>query len=169
MEIEVPDRGYQLSFSVEADKARMVTVGDTAELTNYWGPEITAVLTSIRNDPQSAGGQNKLLVFSISGEEVSSGTTLNLSVGARSANYDVIVPKSAVHSDTNGEFVYVLEVTSTPLGNRFTATKVEVKVLAQDDVNAAISGGVAANDYVITTSNTPITAGMKVRIAENVG
>ncbi len=169
MEIEVPDRGYQLSFSVEADKARMVTVGDTAELTNYWGPEITAVLTSIRNDPQSAGGQNKLLVFSISGEEVSSGTTLNLSVGARSANYDVIVPKSAVHSDTNGEFVYVLEVTSTPLGNRFTATKVDVKVLAQDDVNAAVSGGVAANDYVITTSNTPITAGMKVRIAENVG
>ena len=44
-----------------------------------------------------------------------------------------------------------------------------MKVLAQDDVNAAISGGVAANDYVITTSNTPITAGMKVRIAENVG
>lgn len=166
LELEVPDRGYQLSISVESDQARKVKVGDRAELTNYWGPDLEIVLRNIRSDPQSQGGQKKLLVFSVSGE-VESGANLNVSVGAQSANYDVIVPKSAIHSDADGDFVYVVNAKSTPLGNRYTAAKVSVKVLAQDDVNAAISGGVAAYDYVITTSNAPITPGSQVRLAEN--
>lgn len=166
LELEVPDRGYQLSISVETDQARKVKVGDKAALTNYWGPDLEIVLRNVRSDPQSQGGQKKLLVFSVSGE-VESGATLNVSVGAQSANYDVIVPKSAIHSDADGDFVYVVNAKSTPLGNRYTAAKVSVKVLAQDDVNAAISGGVAAYDYVITTSNAPITPGTQVRLAEN--
>ena len=55
---------------------------------------------------------------------------------------------------------------STPLGNRYTATRVDVQVLAEDDTNAAVSG-LAANDYVITTSSKPLDAGTLVRMVEN--
>ena len=76
------------------------------------------------------------------------------------------MPKSALREDTNGHFVLVITSRSTPLGNRYTATRVEVQVLAEDDTNAAVSG-LAANDYVITTSSKPLSAGTQVRMVEN--
>ena len=60
----------------------------------------------------------------------------------------------------------VITSRSTPLGNRYTATRVDVQVLAEDDTSAAVSG-VAANDYVITTSSKPLDAGTQVRMVEN--
>ena len=55
---------------------------------------------------------------------------------------------------------------STPLGNRYTATRADVQVLAEDDTSAAVSG-LAANDYIITTSSKPLDAGSQVRMVEN--
>ena len=140
-------------------------VGDTAEVENYywWGDEITAVLESIKNEPQS-GGKNKVLTFTVSGG-VEPGTNLNLSLGQKSARYDALVPNSAVRNDANGSFVLVLTTKSTPLGNRYVATRVDVKVLASDDVNSAVSG-ISNGDYVITTSSKPIESGTLVRMAE---
>lgn len=164
--IEVPDRGYSLSFSVTQEQARRVRVGDTAEVSNYYyGGDITATVTGITNDPENPT-QNRLVVFSISGD-VETGTQLTLSVGTQSANYDTIVPNSAIRSDSNGSFVLVVEAKSSPLGNRYIATRVDVQILAQDDTNAAVSGGLAANDYVITTSTHPLEAGMQVRMVES--
>ena len=162
--IELTDRGYTVSIAATAEQAKKVTVGDTAEVTTYWwGSEIKAVLDSIKNDPQS-GGRNKILVFTVSGD-VEPGTNLNLSIGQKSQNYDSIVPKSAVRSDTNGKFVLVLTQKSSPIGNRYVATRVDVNVLAEDDVSAAVTG-LSYGDYVITTSSKPIEAGTLVRMAE---
>ena len=162
--IELTDRGYTVSISATAEQAKKVTVGDTAEVTTYWwGSEIKAVLDSIKNDPQS-GGRNKILVFTVSGD-VEPGTNLNLSIGQKSQNYDSIVPKSAVRSDTNGKFVLVLTQKSSPIGNRYVATRVDVNVLAEDDVSAAVTG-LSYGDYVITASSKPIEAGTLVRMAE---
>ncbi len=162
--IELTDRGYTVSISATAEQAKKVSVGDAAEVTTYWwGSEIKAVLESIKNDPQS-GGKNKLLVFTVSGD-VEPGTNINLSIGQKSQNYDSIVPKSAVRSDTNGKFVLVLTQKSSPIGNRYVATRVDVQVLAEDDVSAAVTG-LSYGDYVITTSSKPIEAGTLVRMAE---
>ena len=168
IDIEVVDRGYSTTFTVTAEQAKRVSVGDAAEISNnWWGmSSITAVLDGIRNDPENPN-QNKILHFSLTGEDIESGTQLSLTVGGRSASYDTIVPKSAVHSDNKGDFVYIIVAKPSPLGNRYIATRVDVKVLAQDDTMVAVSGGVVAYDYVITTSNRPIEAGMQVRMAEN--
>ena len=139
--------------------------GDPADVTNYyWGKEISAVLTQIVNDPQNPG-KGKYLVFTVTGD-VSSGESLTLSVGQKSANYDAIVPTSAVRSDTNGSFVLVITAKNTPLGNRYTATRADVTVLAQDDTKTAVSG-LAYGDFVITTSSKPLEAGMQVKMVEN--
>lgn len=164
MVIELTDRGYTVSITATAEQAKKVSVGDTAEVSAYWwGSEIKATLESIKNDP-SSGGKNKLLVFTLSGD-VEPGQNVNLSIGQKSQNYDSIVPKSAVRSDTNGKFVLVLTQKSSPIGNRYVATRVDVKVLAEDDVSAAVTG-LSYGDYVITTSSKPIEAGTLVRMAE---
>lgn len=163
--IDVVDRGYTIKIPVTNEQAKQVKVGDTADVSNYyWGNDITATLESITSDPEKPG-QGKLLIFRITGE-IDAGTTLSLSIGQRSANYDSIIPKSALREDTNGHFVLVVTAKSSPLGNRYVATRVDVQVLAEDDTNAAVSG-LAQGDYVITTSSKPLEAGTLVRLVEN--
>ncbi|MBQ9979638.1 MAG: hypothetical protein IJP23_01070 [Oscillospiraceae bacterium] len=166
--IEVVDRGYCATMSVTAEQAKKVTVGDFANVSTGWwgGSDITARLTSVRNDPANPR-EKRLLVFDISGGGVESGTQISLSIGERSRSYDVIVPNSALRSDANGDFVYIVTAKPSPLGNRYSATRIDVQVLAKDDVNAAVSGGISAYDYVITTSTKPIENNMLIRMAES--
>lgn len=162
--IELSDRGYSLSISVTSEQAKKVSIGDTAEVSTYWwGSEINAVLRDIKNDAQS-GGRNKFLVFELTGD-IDPGMNVDISIGQRSANYDAIVPSSAVRSDSNGNFVLVITTKNSPLGNRYTATRVDVQVIAKDDINSAVSG-IGYGEYVITTSSAPIESGMLVRMAE---
>ena len=161
--INVTDRGFTVQISVTNDQAKKVKVGDPAELVNYWGGDLKATLESITNDPQNPG-KSKLLVFRLDGE-VDADQTLTLSIGQKSANYDALVPNAAVRSDSNGSFVLVLVAKSTPLGNRYTATRADVQVLAKDDSSSAVTG-LSYSDFVITTSTKPIEAGTQVRLAD---
>jgi multidrug efflux pump subunit AcrA (membrane-fusion protein) len=163
--INETDRGYTLKISVTNDQAKQVKIGDPADLVNYWGGDITAKLESIANDPQNPG-KNKLLVFRLSGDGLEPDTNLTLSIGQKSANYDTLVPNAAVRSDNNGSFVLVVVAKSSPLGNRYTATRVNVQVLASDDTNTAVSG-LTQGDFVVTTSTKPIEAGTQVRLVDN--
>ena len=163
--IEVVDRGYTVRLPVTVEQSQKVRLGDKASVTNYyWGQQIDATLTQIINDPSNPG-KGKLLVFTLTGD-ISSGQNVTLSVGEKSANYDAIVPNSALRTDTNGTFVLVVMAKSSPLGNRYIATRVDVQVLAQDDTTAAVSG-LSFGDYVITTSSKPLEAGMQVNMVEN--
>jgi len=163
--IEVVDRGYTVKLPVTNEQSQKVRIGDKADVTNYyWGEQLDVTLTSIITDPSNPG-QGKLLVFTINGD-VSSGQNVTLSVGERSANFDSVIPNSALRTDTNGTFVLVLTVKHSPLGNRYIATRVDVNVLAQDDTTAAVSG-LSMGDYVITTSSKPLEAGMQVNMVEN--
>ena len=160
-------KGYTMSFSVTNDQAKKVSVGDKAELVNSWRyDDLDITLSSIKPDTTDPG-QKKLLTFDITGDEVTAGQTLNVSVGQKSANYDLIVPNSAIREDSNGKFILIVESKSSPLGNRYVATRVDVEVLASDDTQSAISGGLYGYEFVITTSTQPVEAGKLVRLANN--
>ena len=164
--IEVPDMGYTMSFSVTNDQARRLKPGDSATVSNYyWGNQIVATLESIKADPKNPQ-TNKLLTFDVKGD-VTAGTELTISVGQKSANYDIVVPNSSIRSDTNGSFVLAIESKSSPLGNRYIARRVDIQVLAEDDVNSAVAADLGFGDYVITTSNAPVKNGDMVRLADN--
>lgn len=163
--ITVADRGYTVKIPVTADQAKKVTVGDVATISNYYNGDITATLENIANDPQNPG-KGKLLVFRLTGEGVEAGSNITLSIGQKSATYDCLVPNSALRNDSNGDFVLVVQAKSTPLGNRYVATRVPVTILAQDDTKTAVTG-LANGDFVITTSTAPIEAGAQVRLVDN--
>ena len=157
---------HTLTFSVTNDQAQRLRIGDTATISNYyWGNSVTATLTTIRTDPKNPQ-TNKVLTFDLEGD-VTSGAEMTISVGQKSANYDIIVPNSAIKSDNNGSFVLAVAVKSSPLGNRYTARRVSVEVLASDDNNSAVVADLNNGDYVITTSSSPVSSGDMVRIADN--
>ena len=163
--IMLPDHGYSVSFSVTNDQARKVHKGDTGTISNYYDGQLTATLQTIKPDPQNPQ-TNRVLVFDIGGE-VAEGTNLTISVGEHSAQYDTIVPNNAIRSDSNGDFVLTVVSKSSPLGNRYIATRVDVEKVASDDTNTAVSGALSVNDYVITTSSKPVNNKDHVKLADS--
>lgn len=163
--IEVPDMGYTVSFSVTNDQAKRLHVGDTATISNYyWGNQIVATLSTIQTDKKNPMS-NKLLTFDLDGD-VTSGSEITVSVGQKSARYDLIIPNSAIRTDSNGSFVLAVMAKSSPLGNRYVAKRVAIEVLAADDTNSAVTADLSNGDYVITTSSAPIANGDMVRMAD---
>lgn len=159
-------KGYSMSFSVTNEQAKRLSVGDMAEIVNSWMyDEVTVKLAGMKPDPTDPG-KKKLLTFDVTGE-LTAGQSLNVSVGQKSANYDMIVPNSAIREDNNGKFILTVVPKSSPLGNRYIATRVDVEVIASDDTQSAITGGLYGSEFVITTSTKPVEAGKQVRLADN--
>ena len=123
-----------------------------------------AVVKSIR--PSQADPQNtRIVTLSLQGN-VTSGQSFTFSLGERSADYDYVVPSSAIREDSNGKFVLVVEAKNTPIGNRYTAIRCGVQVLAEDDINTAVTG-LNGGEFIIITAATPISAGQQVRLSDS--
>ncbi len=164
--IQVDGKGFTLTISVTNEQAKKVQVGDVAELQNSWYyDDAQVILSAIKADPDNPG-QKKLLVFNVTGASIQNGQALSVSVGQRSSEYEFVVPNSAMREDNNGKFILIVESKSSPLGNRYIATRVDVEVLASDDNNTAISAPLYGYEYVITTSTKPVEAGKQVRLNE---
>lgn len=163
--IDIADEGYTVELTVDAEKAKKIKKGVEAEVVNNWNGDITAILTDIKNDTK-AGSKNRILTFSVTGD-VSTGTMIDLSIPCGNGTYDTIVPKSAVYKDSQGSFVLVVNSKSSPLGNRYFADRVDVEVLASDEVSSAVQGGLMSGSYIITTASKPVQPKDQVRMKDN--
>ncbi|MBO4377804.1 MAG: HlyD family efflux transporter periplasmic adaptor subunit, partial [Clostridia bacterium] len=165
-QIGVEGKGYTMLVTVTNEQSRRLNVGDQAQVNNYWWGNIRVTLAAIRTD-RSNPGQNKELEFDVDGD-VADGQSLDITIGERSNSYNLVVPNSAMHEDSNGTFILIAEARSTPLGNRYTAVRVDVTVLEKDNYNTAVDAGTDFGyQYVITSSTKPLEAGMLVRLADN--
>lgn len=159
-------KGMTMSFSVTNDQAKRVSIGDRADLINAWRyDDVDVVLSSIKPD-KTEPGTKKLLTFDVTGSIIA-GQTLNISVGQKSASFDLIVPNSAIREDANGKFILTVESRTSPLNNRYFAVRTDVEVLASDERQSAISGALYGWEYVIINSTQPVEAGQQIRLAEN--
>ena len=158
-------KGFTVTFPVTIEQSKKISVGDIAEISNAWYyGDIMASVTAIKPDPSNPQ-QNRLVQCSLTGDVVA-GVNMSLSVGGKSANYDLTVPNSAIREDSNGKFILIVESKSIPLGNRYIATRVDVQVIASDDTQSAISAALYGYEYVITTASKPVEAGKQVRLTE---
>lgn len=163
MTIQPENKAYVLQFSVTENQAKKIKVGDTAEVLNNWyGNDVSAVVSSIRKDPQNRS--NSIIICEMKGD-VAVGDNYTLSIGEQSSNYDSIVPTSAIREDSNGKFILIIESKSTPLGNRYYARRVDVDVITSDDTKSAVTGALEGYEYVITTTTKPIKENEQVRLA----
>lgn len=162
--IEMSEKGYTLEMTVTTEQAKKVKIGDEAEVQYFWYGDASATLQSITTDSQNPA-KNKILKFAVKGD-VTPGQNLQLAMGSKGQNYDMIVPNSAIREDNNGKFVLSVVAKSSPLGNRYIAERVDVEILASDDTSSAVSGAVYGSEFIITTSTKPIEAGMQVRLVE---
>ena len=162
--IQPAGKDFELTFNTTRDLAAKVSKGDIAEVINNWsGDDIKAV---VKNIHKSKDDKNKMdITFSISGNVVA-GENYTLSVGEKTANYDAVVPTSAIREDSNGKYILYIETKSTPLGNRYYARRQNVEVITSDDTKSAITGTYEWGTYVITTTQKPVKENDQVRLAD---
>jgi len=148
-------------------EAARLQIGMECSIVDSWQfNNVKATISQIKNDTSSQG-KNKTITLQVSGD-VTPGTSVNFTLGNKNATFDCVVPNSAVREDAEGKFVLVVSAKSTPLGNRYTAKRVSVDIVASDETNSALSGAVSGQ-YVITASAAPISDGMQVRLSDNNG
>lgn len=164
--VAMSEKGYTMEFSATNEQASRIKIGEIASVQNfYWGekPEIT--VTALKNDTSNPG-RGKIVVLSVVGDSITVGQSLTFTLGERAKSYDKVVPNSALREDSNGKFVLVVESKSTPLGNRYTARRVDVEVIASDETSSALSGELMGGEFIITTASAPVSDGTQVRLAD---
>ena len=163
--IQPDGKSMKVSIPVSAEQASRVRPGDTADPQNAWYyTEFKATLESItadKEDPQ----HRKLLNFVVVSPDLEAGQSVSLVIGGGGRQYDLTVPKNAVREDNNGKFVLVVQSKSGPLGNKYTAVRADVEVLATDETTAALTGALDGSEYVITTATSPVKAGDRIRLS----
>ena len=163
--VQMTEKGCSASITVTNEQAKKVKLGEEADIQYFWYGDASAVLTAIKSDTVNPT-QNKQLVFSVTGD-VTPGQSLQLVMGSRGQQYELIVPNSSIREDNNGKFVLAVVAKSSPLGNRYVAKRVDITVIASDDTKSAISGELMQSDFVIATSTKPINAGDQVRLVDS--
>lgn len=165
LHIQPGGKGYQISIPVTIEQSKLVKRGDNATVLNIFDDDMKVILSNIKTDSQNPSA-GRTLVFNISGGNIENGTSLSISVGEKKANYDYIVPTSAIREDSDGKFVLVIQEKPSPVGNRYIARREEVKVLAQNETQSAVSAGFDNYANIITTASKAVEKGDYVRLAQ---
>ena len=105
----------------------------------------------------------KLLTFDLEGK-VFSGDELTLVLGKESAEFDLVVPATAIHTDSSGTYVLAVEAMSNRLGSQYAARRAAVEILAADDFSCAVRGRINSGDWVVVRTDSPIADGDQVKI-----
>jgi len=166
-EIEMVNAGLAATISVDAGLAESITIDMPVQVYTQSGGlnGIEAKVSAVRVNMEEQNNR-KLIDIKIDGD-IQIGQTLTVTIPLSSRSYDAVVPKSAVYSDESGDFVFTVGTKQTPMGTRYYAEKVSVQVLAQDGVQAALEGGPAYGEYVITAASGIVNPGDYVRMSDN--
>ena len=79
-------------------------------------------------------------------------------------SYEALVPLSALREEQNAAYVLAAEVRAGILGDQYTAIKVPVTVLDQDEEYAAVEGAIGADTLIVSESNKYVEAGDRIRL-----
>jgi len=162
--IDRNEEGYKVNLSFTKEQSQNFYIGMEARVDDpSWQANGNAVITGIRVDRNNPSTM-RMVTFSLRGTFYP-GQNATLSLINQSRGYDCIVPNSAIHEDQNGKFVFVMRTKHTPLGERNTALRVSVEVLATEKNNSALEPSALEGFVIITESNKPIYSGDSVRVA----
>lgn len=155
--------GMCFTTQVSEQDAVYVMAGDTVTLKS--GNQIYEELV-VRSVEMNEDETVKVTVF-VPGDILEPGAHADMELTKQSEEYGITVPVSAVHTENEKNFVYVMEPEETVLGGTYAALRVEVTVAENNGSYAAVTGSsLTAESQVITGSDQMISAGETVRLQE---
>ncbi len=151
---------YTVEFKFSSDVARTMQVGSELEVNEYYVDK--CVIKKIVPDSENPREQMSVIC------EIDGGLYPEMSItavaGKSNKDYEMVVPASAVYEDNSGLFVYVVDESSTPLGEKLVVRKVSVTEEESDGSRTAIKGdGIDKDALIVVRSDKPLNNGDRVR------
>ena len=156
---------YSVSFTFSTNVAQSLSVGQELSSDNYSYID-RIVITSIKPDPNNPRDNRIIKCALYSDVGLWPGETITVTADRGNANYDHVVASSAISEDNGGNFVYVVDQTTGPLGDRYTVRRVSVGIAARSGAFTAITGEGLDNVMVVTRSDVPLHNGDRVRLED---
>lgn len=167
----VPDNAtYSVKFTFKTSVAQNLREGN--ELTVNESDIESCRISNIypdENDPR----EKRVVKCSLSSYgNIYPGVQITATADRSNANYDHVIPSSAVITDNSGSYVYVVVESSTPLGDKNTVRRVNVTVEETDGALSAISASSESDKKlieqysIVTRSEEPLHNGDRVRLED---
>lgn len=158
--------GYQAEMLLPKADAEKIQPGSEAEIAAGGGmysyTQSSGKVTAIA--PPDAQEMVKVTVL-LQGSDWKQGQAVQVRVVQSRETYTGCVPVGALHSGSQGHYVYVVRQKTTVLGSENVLEKIPVNVIAKDGSMAAIEGGLVYDDLVVSASSRLVEAGDRVRVA----
>jgi HlyD family secretion protein len=173
--IQISDlsEGWELETKVDADAAGRLVTGETIDVkikeaeTRFVKAQVASIeeVDSGGSQGQSGGtSEIKLVTLSINDLKLTGGEQGEFRLTRKVGKPQLLVPIAAVKSDSQGEYIFVIDEAKRPLGNEFKATKKYVNTEDADKTNASLNGVIMLEDKIVIESSEPISDGDLVRL-----
>lgn len=157
--------GYKFAATLDKSDAKFLAKDDKVTLDLGNGTSVEGL--KIQSIDVSQEDKNSYeLTVSIPAKVKKIGTIATLKVEKASKKYDTCVPLTALHSDGDKYYVYVINEKDTILGTETAVDKVQVEILDKNNEQAAIDGAFSWDQKFVLTSSKALRDGDRVRLLE---
>ena len=157
--------GYKFTATLDKSDAKFLAKDDKVTLDLGNGTSVEGL--KIQSIDVSQEDKNSYeLTVSIPAKVKKIGTIATLKVEKASKKYDTCVPLTALHSDGDKYYVYVINEKDTILGTETAVDKVQVEILDKNNEQAAVDGAFSWDQKFVLTSSKTLRDGDRVRLLE---
>lgn len=157
--------GYKFTATLDKSDAKFLAKDDKVTLDLGNGTSVEGL--KIQSIDVSQEDKNSYeLTVSVPAKVKKIGTIATLKVEKASKKYDTCVPLTALHSDGDKYYVYVINEKDTILGTETAVDKVQVEILDKNNEQAAIDGAFSWDQKFVLTSSKTLRDGDRVRLRE---
>lgn len=155
--------GMSFTTQISKEDAVYVMTGDTVTLkSGDRACEDLTVLSAETNEDETV----KVTVY-VPKDTFTLGAYALMELAKQSEEYSITIPVSAVHTENERNFVYVMEPEETVLGGSFVALRTEVTIAEKNGMYAAVTdSSLTEESQIIIDSDQMISAGETVRLQE---
>ena len=166
------DTSGGMSFTTEISKedAVYVTAGDTVTLKTADKTYEELSVVSVETEGEETGEEAVKVTVFVPKDTLSLGEYADMELTKESAEYSVTLPLSAIHTENEKNYVYVMAEENTVLGGEYMAQRMDVTVAEKNAMYAALTNSdLTEESQVIVSSDQMLSAGEKIRLQENEG
>lgn len=158
-------QGYTVTLTIDTLLTQYLKVGTEINASNDTTKKnIKATITAISDNLQQKGVKSDV-TLNLTTDSASMGDTVSVNINNKTKSYQFLVANEAVHTNTDGSYIYVLKQKSGPLGNQYFASEAQVTVDDLDGTKSAITSGVSPMDQIIVSSDKSLSDGDQVRLS----
>jgi HlyD family secretion protein len=157
--------GFRFRASVDEKSSEYLKIGDPVQVSlgSSSAKVISGKISDITVNMENPGEISDLVV-DLPAEGLSNGERGEIYADKKTKAYAILVSNSAVCTDNNGNFVWVVKEKKGPLGNEFYVQKAAIKKEDSDDFKTAVLQGLDPDDKIIVKYSKSISEGSRVMI-----